>query len=354
MRRLIYLLFYLSPIISSGQTPNKDRNWISTPVFNEDFLGTRSWDNFRVDNTSTWFAFYTSTGITHGSYEHQFFRRENAIFNYPSAGYLTLRAEYKPKTIPDWSPEWKPVTTPYDYISGAIESVQYFKYGYFEMKCTLPPANTGNFPAFWLYSEISRYNEIDIFEHVIRNPTLHPTDYKNIFGTYYTRNQIGQLRANYCLGSGELPLTSFHTYAIEWSPKMIIWYFDGKQIGSAINEAEIPDQSMKILADYAIDNYCLDVNHHTNLFPLEMTIDYIRVYNLNCECERIVSITDNNQLNSYSHSVKKKITIENTSNTIVAPIGGLSLRATDEIIINGNFEVPVGTEFYATTHACPQ
>lgn len=350
MRKLLIFLLFQTPIIIFGQVPSNDKNWNSTPVLNENFTGTRSWNDNRVDNTGTWYAFFTESGVTHGAYEHQVYQRENALFNTPSYGYFTLRAEYKPNTTNYWYPYWAPVTGAWDYFSGAIESVQKFKYGYFEMRCTLPPANYGNFPAFWLWAGTNRYSEIDIFEHVIHNSS----DFKRIFGTFYTSNGEGRGCADYYLSSSETPLTSFHTYAIEWSPKVIIWYFDGKQIGAALNEIEVTDEPMPVKVNYAIDNYIYNVNHNTDSFPLDMKIDYIRVYQLNCNCENTVSIINSSQLNSYNHSVKKKIIIEKSISTIMVQGEGVSLRATDEIIINGDFEVPLGTEFYATTHACPQ
>lgn len=351
MRKLIFLLLFQIPIILFGQVPSNDKNWNSTPVLNENFSGTRSWNYNRVDNTGTWYAFFTESGVTHSSNEHQVYQRENALFNTPSAGYMTLRAEYKPNTTSYWFPYWAPVTGAWDYFSGAIESVQKFKYGYFEMRATLPPANYGNFPAFWLWSGTNRYSEIDIFEHVIHKST----DYKRIFGTYYTSSGAGESRADYYLSSSEPPLTNYHTYAIEWSPKVIIWYFDGRQIGAALNENEVTDEPMPVKVNYALDNYIFDdVNHNTDLFPLDMKIDYIRVYQLDCDCNTNTSISNSTQLNNYSHSVKKKITIQSSSSTIKVQGEGVTLRATDEITINGNFEVPIGTEFYATTHACLQ
>jgi beta-glucanase (GH16 family) len=264
---------------------------------------------------------------------------------------MILRAEYKPNTTSYWYPgsPYPPVTGAYDYFSGAIESIQKFKYGYFEMRCTIPPPNKGNFPAFWLWSGTNRYSEIDIFEHTIHEDI---DDYKEFTGSYYDSYGEGHKIIDYTISSGELPLTNFHTYAIEWSPKIIIWYFDGKQIGAAINELEITDEPMPIKINFALDNYVSGADN--NLFPLDMKIDYIKVYQLECDCNSLVSITNSSQLNGYAHSVKKKITIENSSSVIKVQGEGISLRATDEITINGNFEVPLGTEFFATTHGCPQ
>jgi len=359
MRKFLFLILFQVPIIIFGQLPTNDKNWNSTPILYDEFTGTRYWNNNRVDNTYKWIAYFSESGIKHDStdiycnhyYEHQIYQRENAIFSTSSPGYMILRADYKPNTTNYWypGPPYSPVTCPYDYISGAIESIQSFKYGYFEIKCALPNKNYGNFPAFWLWSGINRYNEIDIFEHTIHGEA---NEERRFTGTYYTSNKVAVQKVNYFVPSNEPGLTSFHTYAIEWSPKVIIWYFDGKQVGQAINEPEITDQPMKLKVNYALNDYITLAD--TNLFPLEMKIDYVKVYNLKCDCNSIVSITNSADLNNFNYSVKKKITIGYAGSTIKVQGGSVSLRATDEIIINGDFEVPIGSEFFAFTHSCPQ
>jgi hypothetical protein len=339
------------------QMPVNDNNWNSTPIFYDDFTGTRSWGTNRADNTNKWIAFFDESGVIHDSTsldcvhhnEHQIYQRENAIFNTSSPGYMILKAEYKPNsTISSyWYPDqpYPPIICTYNYISGAIETIRSFKFGYFEIKCSLPVPNYGNFPAFWLYSGGDRKNEIDVFEHIIQS-----SDVRSFAGTYFTSNNIAIHKFKYTVPSGEPGLTSMHTYSIEWSPNVIIWYFDGIQVGTAINETEITDQPMKLKANYALDDLVTTEGNNT-LFPLEMKIDYIKVYSLKCDCDNPIIISNSAALNSFNHFVKKKITITNAS---VYAGNSISLRATDEIIINGNFEVPVGSEFYAFTHNCPE
>lgn len=357
IKKIFFLYVILNPMIIFSQIPANDQNWNTTPFFSDDFTGIRSWNNNRVDNTGKWIAYFSESGITHGSNEHQIYQRENALFNAPSAGFLTLRATYSPNTTNYWypGPPYPPVTGAWDYISGAIETTQQFKYGYFEIRAKLPPPNYGNFPAFWLWSYPNRYHEIDVFEQTIASDN--PNGYKRVFGTYYW-SEAGSVKgkqvANYILSNNEPPLTEFHTYAVEWSPKIIIWYFDGKPYGSALYEAEVPYQPMVLKVNYAIDNWKNNALHNTSLFPLDMVIDYVKVHKLNCDCNLTVSITNNTQLNTYSKSVKKKITVGTSSGIITVPSSGITLRATDEIIINSNFEVPLGSEFNAIVHECPE
>ena len=347
-----------------------DQNWNYTPVFSDDFASPgRHWLSNRTDNEGKWRAYFHESGVTHGKYEHQIYQIENTLFNVPSTGFLTLRATYhNPCVTSYWYPYWSPETGCFNYISGAIESINPFKYGYFEIRAKLPPPNCGNFPAFWLYSGTNvgnRYSEIDIFEHTI-TPEI-PLSYKRFTIGYHASDGSTVLNGAYYLQTAEAPLTEFHTYAIEWSPKIIIWYLDGKVIVPADyrkdNIAKVPafyderitDQIMFIKVNYAIDNWKNDTTcHHTSLFPLDMVVDYVKVYKLNCDCNTPVTITNNTDLSAHSKSVKKNITVGTSSGTISIPNTGITLRATDEIIINSNFEVPLGSEFTAIVHDCPE
>ena len=346
-----------------------DQNWNLAPIFNDDFSSSnRYWKDNRTDSENKWRAYFTESGVTHGypDSEHQIYQRENALFDTPSSGFLTLRATYHNPCVTDyWYPYWSPETDCFNYISGAIEAIQEFRYGYFEIRAKLPAPNCGNFPAFWLWGAGIRYSEIDIFEHTIW-PDI-PLSFKKFTIGYHASDGSTVLNGAYYLQTAEAPLTEFHTYAIEWSPKIIIWYLDGKVVVPAeyIREkiAKVPafyderitDQPMRLKVNYAIDNWKDNTTcHHTSLFPLDMVIDYVKVYKLNCDCNTPVTITNNTDLSAHSKSVKKNITVGTSSGTISIPNTGITLRATDEIIINSNFEVPLGSEFTAIVHDCPE
>lgn len=360
MKKITMMVLFQLPVIVFAQMLSIDKNWNTVPELYDEFTGTRSWGENRVDDTGEWLAYYKDSGIKHDSTdiycehynEHQVFQRENAIFETSSPGYMILRAKATPDSSGFWYPgsPYTAVTCPYDFISGAIETVDSFKYGYFEIKCSLPDSLSGNFPAFWLYSNsYGRYNEIDIFEHVIQNE---PLDYKRFFGTYYYEKGNGIRLYDYFLTTGESALTSMHTYAVEWSPRMIIWYFDGKIIGSIFNGYGVPSDPMSLKVNYSLDDY--QIRGDTSRLPLDMTVDYVKIYQLksNC-CNSDLSITNSTALNSSSISVRRNITVGTSSGTISVLSNGISLRATNSITINNNFVVPNGKQFFAVTHACP-
>lgn len=386
--KLISIIFFFgySFVLVFGQTPTTDANWQQTSVFFDDFYGTRYWNTNWRDNTNNWQAYFTETGIIHGPIpwmdrtEHQVYQKSNAVFD--ASGTLKLKSEYK-----QWDVNYEkpPVyyTNPSSYadpgprafFSGAIESVQSFKYGYFEIRCKLPQAYHGNFPAFWLWSYINdEYNEIDVFEHVIRpyNETtlpLHPEyDPIRIYSKYQRDGDQSPV-AEYILQEGELPLTDWHTYAVEWAPHWAIFYFDGKQTCPAIFDTEIPIDAMRMKINLAIDNYIREYDTAvvrpfrytypspavvSNTFSREMIIDYVRVYKLKHQCQSSLSISSSYTLNNTPSMVRKEIAIGNSSVPIVVQNQEVSLRAVEEITINGDFEVPVGKSFYAVTHPCPE
>lgn len=353
MKRLILCYFIFSSILCFSQLPGSDKNWNSTPTFQDEFTGVRSWNDNRVDNTGKWRAYFAASGVTHGENERQVYQRENAIFQTTYPGYMIFKAEYEPNNTSYWDPyNASPNKSPYNYVSGAIETLMSFKYGYFEIRCTLPSPNYGNFPAFWLWSHTNRYNEIDVFEHVIYKENYEHYK-KHFFASYFDSNAQHNYVSQYTLSDNESPLTNFHTYAIEWFPNELISYFDGKVIGVVTNDPKITDQYMNIDVNYALYKD-VDVTDNSQ-FPLEMKIDYVKVYNLKCDCERSVLISNTTDMNNYSHSLKKNITIGNGTNIIKISNGNnISLRATESVTINGDFEVPAGCEFYITTHPCPQ
>lgn len=339
MKKIILCVVMLSPLIILAQHPKDDANW--KIVLNEEFDGTRSWNNNRIDNTGALRAYFHECGVTHGDEERQIYTKKNARFK---NGNMVLTAEYAPGTNNYWDVDGINNVKTYNYKSGAIEFTKTFKYGYYEIRCKLPKPSFGNFPAFWLYSEINRYNEIDVFEQRIT------TDEKQrIFGTYWEKKNGLKGYQQY---SEKREVTdtyysaSFHTFAVKWSPGVVVWYIDGVQKGISDNSELVPKDPMWLKANYAIDTYSKIENKN---FPMEMVIDYIRVYQLKCEHNKSVTLTTNSQLRNYSPSVKKNIIVKGTQSKVEK---NLHLMATDGVEIKGDFEVPLGVEFCAETVGC--
>ncbi len=168
-------------------------------------------------------------------------------------------------------------------------------YGYVEARMSLP-ATKGAWPAFWMLPESTDIygawpvsGEIDIMETV------------GSFGTDAHNKACGTLHwgnPNHVMkGSGYVDLstdyTYFHTYAVDWEPGKMTWYYDGEAIGTledwegAISGAsdalsfDAPyDQPFHILLNLAIDSgqFGGAANKATFQGDINMYVDYVRVY----------------------------------------------------------------------------
>lgn len=68
----------------------------------------------------------------------------------------------------------------------------------------------------------------------------------------------------------------FHTFAVEWTPKELIWYVDG--VERFRSEEQIPQEPMYLLANLAVGGDWPGNPDETTPFPGFMDVDYIRVY----------------------------------------------------------------------------
>ena len=342
MRKIIICIALLFPMVMLAQHPKDDANW--KVVLNEEFDGVRSWGDDRIDNTRTLRAYFSECGVTHGDDEFQVYTRENAQFR---NGTMALKAEYAPGTNNYWDVNWIKERSPHDYKSGAIEFVEKYKYGYFEIRCKLPKPIKGNWPAFWLWSQVGgRYNEIDVFEQDFKEQN----GKQRVYGTYHYNDSNGKTKhdTRFCdtrETNDAYYSSSYHTYAVNWSPGKVVWYIDGVLKGESDNSGFVPRDPMLLKANYAIEKKMI----RNNNTPMEMVIDYIRVYQLKCEHNKSVSLTTNSQLKNYSSSVKKNINVNGTQLKVEK---NLHFMATDNIEINGNFEVPLGVDFCAEIIGC--
>ncbi len=156
--------------------------------------------------------------------------------------------------------------------------------------------------------------------------------------------------------SGSSDLSDWHTFSCEWSPERLIWYFDGEIVNEHYGET-VPYRDMTLKTNYALDGYILDDLGHpiTTDVPDKMTIDYIKVHKLKCDCENPATIPDTPTLNAFNYEVKEYISIGSSGSTVVVPNSTkVVFRATDYIEITQNFELPVGSEMELLTHPCPE
>jgi beta-glucanase (GH16 family) len=226
-------------------------------IFADDFTGNKLDD-------SKWNPcyFWDNLGCTNdGNFESEWYLPDEILVE---NGLLRLRARDNPVKGSDGKD--------YPYTSGMISSHDKFAftYGYVEMRGKVP-FGQGLWPAFWLLPASKEWPpEIDVLEVLGNDPetlytTLHfkTADNSNLsYGNpLYTKSDLS---------------AGFHTYAMDWEPQVIRWYFDGIEIYSV--SANIPAQPMYLISNLAVGGNWGGYPDQTTRFPAYFEIDYIRVY----------------------------------------------------------------------------
>jgi beta-glucanase (GH16 family) len=159
------------------------------------------------------------------------------------------------------------------------------KYGRFEFRAKFPQGKS-YWPALWLMPYHTTYGgwpscgEIDIVENKGDYPAV-------VQGTiHYADTEGGHLQSTelytFPQGTGA---GDFHTYLLQWTTNSIGWYVDNQLYETQTNwstaNAPYPapfDQPFYIIMNLAIGGI-YDGNPDTNtVFPGEMQVDYVRVY----------------------------------------------------------------------------
>jgi beta-glucanase (GH16 family) len=174
-------------------------------------------------------------------------------------------------------------------------------YGRFEFRAKLPTGK-GVWPALWMLPQDDKYGgwassgEIDVMEARGQEPykvlgTLH-------FGNRWPANT--HVSKEYVLPRGGT-IADFHVYALEWEPGVMRWSVDGREFasqsfwwsssrlekGRGLNPAKETDlnpwpapfeQPFYLVMNVAVGGRFLGNPDRTTTFPVEMLVDYVRVY----------------------------------------------------------------------------
>ena len=171
-----------------------------------------------------------------------------------------------------------------EYTSARIKTQGLFtqQFGRFEAKIKMPYGQ-GLWPAFWMLGDDidtvgwPNCGEIDIME--FRGQTLnessgalHGPGYSGGSSLYSNRPSDSSLAAG------------FHTYAVEWSPTSIKWYVDD-DLYMEHSTNDIPqgtqwvfDHEFFMILNVAVGGTFLGNPDESTVFPQEMLVDYVRVY----------------------------------------------------------------------------
>ncbi|GIM92580.1 glycoside hydrolase family 16 protein [Paractinoplanes toevensis] len=163
------------------------------------------------------------------------------------------------------------------YTSGRILTADKFSqtYGRFEASIKIPKGQ-GIWPAFWMLggNNWPTTGEIDIMENVGNAPN---TVYGTVHGPGYSG--AGGVGGNRTIGSalGD----AFHTYAVDWSPNLIVWYLDGSEYfrvtPSNVSGNWVFDHNFFMILNVAVGGYWPGYPDASTVFPQTMLVDYVRV-----------------------------------------------------------------------------
>jgi len=214
-------------------------------------------------------------------------RKENARVE---NGHLVIEARKE-----DWpNPDYRPGSSSRrssrsrekaEYTSASLitRGKATWTYGRIEVKAKLPQGR-GVWPAIWMLGtnirEVGwpRCGEIDIMEYVGYDPNtvcanVHMAKYNHAKGT----GKGSKIKA-------DKPYDSFHTYAVEWTPERMDFFFDEHKYFTFENEhggADVwPfDQPHYLILNLAIGgSWGGQKGIDESIFPQKFLIDYVRIY----------------------------------------------------------------------------
>jgi beta-glucanase (GH16 family) len=270
-------------IEQKGNSSKSEWSLVWSDEFNGDEIDRSKWTFDR----GNWIVDGEGNGITPGwgNNEKEYYTdsKENAFIR---DGNLVIKAK-KEQVVDQFGT--------YDYTSAKLKSKGLFSkmYGRYEIKAKLP-VGKGLWPAIWMLPEDDKYGawaasgEIDIVEawgsrpHTVAG-TIH-------YGEGWPNNK-------YSGKEYELPkqrgIDKWHTYALEWEPGELRWYVDGQLYQTQNNwyskgkdtaaKYAYPapfDQEFYLVMNLAVGGWFDGDPDETTIFPKEMSIDYVRVYDL--------------------------------------------------------------------------
>lgn len=155
------------------------------------------------------------------------------------------------------------------------------KYGRIEARIKLPWGK-GLWPAFWMLGANSdtviwpQCGEIDIMEYLGNNPT-------KVFGTVHGPGYSGgeSISKTYTLPNNRFD-NDFHVFGIEWDENYINYYVDDV-LYNQITPEDVPgewvfNQPFYIILNMAVGGNLPGSPNSDTVFPQEMLVDYVRVY----------------------------------------------------------------------------
>jgi beta-glucanase (GH16 family) len=148
------------------------------------------------------------------------------------------------------------------YVSGLVNTngKYNFTYGFMEARIWTPAGN-GMWPAFWTDGQSWPANgEIDTLEAYGTDNSTYHFHYAGCPGSCGPGGSVNVSGAT----------SGWHTYATDWEPGSITWYYDGVKVWQFTGSA-VTSQPMYLILNLAL-------NSTSSAVPATMRVDYVRVW----------------------------------------------------------------------------
>jgi beta-glucanase (GH16 family) len=256
---------------SSTKTPAASHSSSAPPVTATSALPPGHWTSTWIDSFNTrqglkrWWPASANTG---GKSEHelQWYDKSNATI---SNGKLVLTATKGGGGHTCWNGR------PCQYSSARIQSYFDQEYGVFEARIKLP-GGRGIWPAFWMQGDnykkvfLPKAGEIDIVEVNGKQPADRLSGFAHAKDGHAT---------DYYDRLPESIYDGYHVYGVEWTPKGISWYVDGKKYGNLpAYRGWVFNHPFNIILSLAVGGGWPGSPNASTQFPARMYVDWLRVY----------------------------------------------------------------------------
>jgi len=170
------------------------------------------------------------------------------------------------------------------YTSARIKTQGLYDHAYGRVEARIKiPQGQGIWPAFWMLGndintvQWPNCGEIDIMENIGKQPAI-------VYGTLHGPTQFS-IGGSYTLPTGKLA-DDFHIYAIEWEPTQVRIYFDNI-LYETVKNTDLAqgvhwpfDHPFFIILNVAVGGNWPGNPDGTTVFPQQMLVDYVRVYEM--------------------------------------------------------------------------
>ncbi|MBN2414558.1 glycoside hydrolase family 16 protein [bacterium] len=277
--RTLSIFFIVTAVLAAwlagcrdGVSSRNDENEIEAPpgyrlFWNDEFTGSSI-------NPEKWEHEVNAQGGGNNELQYYTARPENSRVE---DGYLIITARSEVYTAAEGTREYTSARLRTRYKGD-------WTYGRFDIRARMPRGQ-GLWPAIWMlpsdwvYGGWAASGEIDIMELLGHEPAkVHGTIHYG--GAYPANTQSG---GSYIWPE---PLSDdFHTYSIEWDTTSIRWYIDGinyyNRTSWYSSGGPYPapfDQRFHLLLNVAVGGNWPGSPDETTVFPQEMTVDWVRVF----------------------------------------------------------------------------